>query len=124
MRISKSAIYCLASEGRITLQIPTLYIGKLPNDVVDLPDNWFCQMRYPRRPCVGREQGFLYLTKKGWDANKKDIKKAFMASQYKRGTWQDFEDYVKQHFVDCRKNIKTQIAYHQTKITQLNNIKL
>ena len=75
MKISKSAIYSLASEGIITLQIPTLYIGNLPNDIVDLPDNWFCKIKHPVRPCVGKEHGFLYLTRKGWAANKKILKK-------------------------------------------------
>ena len=113
----------MASEGRLTLQIPTLYIGSLPNDIIDLPDEWFCILK-GGRPCVGKEQGFLYLTYKGWIANRNDIKKAFMASKYKRGTWQDFKNHVKNDFKERHKKVQKQINYHQTKVNQLKNIKI
>jgi len=101
MKISKGAITSLARQGYLTLQVPDLEIrigeeAKLnPKwEIEELPDAWFCRTKCYNakgsRLVFGREQGFLYLTREGWEANREALKEAFQSSSNKRGDWPEF----------------------------------
>lgn len=100
MKILKDSITTLAAEGRMTLQVPDSYIcfkGSTPK-WEEVPDEWFCRL-CDRTPAVGRQDGILFLTQQGWNANKAKIKLAFEGQTIRNlGTWEDFEKIAKDHF--------------------------
>ena len=132
MLLCENAITSLASEGYISLQIPHLDIVINDNkalavpssesrNAVELPDEWFVWLKVSKQPAVGKEQGYLYLTKIGWEANKEKIKSAFLKlpERERVGSWEDFERYAEKHFMEVQKAIKTKITRLQNKIKQL-----
>ena len=131
MKILKKSITSLASEGRITLQVPVydvvVHEGRAiaydatqleSEKVIDAPDEWFVHLRH-NSPAVGKESGFTFLSRAGWNANRKDIREAFLNSEFQRGTWADFEDYVDYHFAKVKKNGEKRIKLLQSKVKQL-----
>ncbi|MHA1814490.1 MAG: hypothetical protein ACTSX1_00645 [Candidatus Heimdallarchaeaceae archaeon] len=131
MKILKRTITTLASQGRISLQVPQYNIITEGNraiaydanhskdeDVIDIPDEWIIYLRYGS-PAVGRESGHAFLTKMGWQDNKDEIKKAFESSKHPRGTWQDFENHVVKHFSEVEKQTKRRIKLLKSKLDQL-----
>jgi len=116
-QISKSALTCHAAEGRMTLQIPEMWIGSGPTDLVQLPDDWFCYLKR-NRFAVGQESGYLHFTRAGYVANKAKLKRAFKAT---RGhTWKDFEQYVVQHFQEV---YDANVKYEQVLCDKLKEIR-
>ena len=101
MRIIKGAIVAGAANGYLGVQVAEIAYG---DDVeyVEAPDEWFIRLK-DRRPAVGREDGFLFLTRIGWEANKEQMRQAFETAQFKRGTWEDFEKHVEDFFTDSKK---------------------
>jgi len=129
MKISKEHMFTLMHEGYITLQIPNLVISFDNNysdpNAKDVPDEWFSILRSSgNRPVIGKEQGFLYFSKAGWKANKKEIKEAFLSSPNPRGTWEEFEEYVKKHFKNAELSIHKEIAKLKKRIYELINVTL
>ncbi len=125
MKIFKNAITTLASEGRITLQIPQyqIWFDNNPhhNEIIEIPDDWVMLLKSNNVPAVGKEGGFWYLTKKGWEDNKDEIQKAFSSSNRQRGTWDDFELYVEKHFKDVENASKKRLAYLEKKAKQVRD---
>jgi hypothetical protein len=127
MKILKGAITSLASEGRITLQIPQfdLCFGNYTPEYEEVPDEWIITLRNSgSRPAVGRESGFWFLTRVGWEANKDAIKKAFESANFQRGTWKEFEEYAEEHFLEVGKALQKHVDYLQKKIDQLMETKI
>lgn len=129
MEILKGAITALVSEGRLTLQVPAYCIGNDPECEI-VPDSWFCFLQSNGTPCVGKQSGFLYLTKAGYEANKEDIKVAFEAA-IARGLdrtngvgWPAFEQYVTEHFAKVEKQRKHQAAQLQKKLNEINSFNI
>jgi len=120
MRIPTSSITTLAGEGRITLQVPACWIGTAP-ELTDYPDEWFCQLRGARVPAVGRETGFLFLTRAGFEANKAAIRAAFEAANTRRSGegWAAFEAHAAQHFANIAAATAKEIAKHEMKLAGL-----
>lgn len=95
MIIEKDAHLTLASEGRYTLQVPTLVIFSTPSPMHVNPDH-FTHVKIigvtrngtKQRIAVGREEGFLYLSGLGFQYYYNDLKNAF--STIRGGTWQGF----------------------------------
>jgi hypothetical protein len=123
MKIPKESLFSLMQEGYITLQIPQFTIGN-PGKIYDYPDEWFSIINSRQRPARGKETGFLYFSLKGWKANKDKIKKAFNSSSNPRGTWQEFEKYVNNHFNDLKTGIQKDIASHQKRLKELQALKI
>lgn len=124
MKILKEAITSLSSKGYITLQIPTLSIGN-PERIVEteeVPDNWFTFLKATKCPAVGKEYGFTYLTRIGWEANKHKIKKAYENAEYDRGPWTKFEEHAEQHFKHVERATNRQISLLERKLKQLKEI--
>lgn len=134
MKILKRAITSLASEGRITLQIPQYDIvitedtraiaygaDHMPDErIEEIPDEWVMVLRGgQRRPAIGKEQGYFFLSKEGWDANRQKIKEAFLNAKHQRGTWADFEDHVEEHFRQVKAATLKKIKYEQSRLKQL-----
>jgi len=128
MKISKSSLTCLSSQGRITLQIPEYFISFSNNpvkvtDIIDIPDNWIVRLKTEDGiPCTGKESGFLFFSETGWLANKDKLEIAFNKSQYKRGTWTDFQNFAKTTFDKRKKNIAKKISFLNKKIQQLQKL--
>ena len=119
MNVIDQAITALASEGRLTLQIPELAIG--PYSVSEASNDWFVRASYGC-PTVGRERGFLFLSRKGWAINKPKIKAAFESSKDQRGTWDEFEQFATDFHksLDAARNKK--IAALRKKISDLEQV--
>jgi len=108
MEIYEHTLISLASEGRITLQIPQ-YVADLSAafggpaspapKILTIPDDWIVTTNCGRsskrmkkigfsesmpRPAIGKQSGFWHFSKKGWLANKDKLKKAFEASSARR----------------------------------------
>jgi hypothetical protein len=122
MKITKGNITHYASQAKPYLQLGEIDIittnGKLQainsidnpaNTVIDAPDDWFVRLR-DNVPVTGKQDGFLHLSKKGWDANKDDIKAAFEATNPKERradcqTWQEYEKIINnEEFASIHKN--------------------
>jgi len=130
MLMKKGVITSLASQGYLSLQVPQYDIiikeeRAFAQSLIDAegaeehPDDWFVWLKN-HRPVVGRESGFLFLTKKGWKANKEKIKEAFQASKMKRGTWQEFEQHAEYHLTEVEEKTKKYINFLKKKIDTLN----
>jgi len=80
MRILKGSITTLMGEGYMTLQVPTiaLSLDGIKAEMVEAPDEWFMFVTRERL-AVGREQGFLWLSPKGYRANLDALKAAWEA---------------------------------------------
>lgn len=102
MRLMRGCFLTLAEEGRLTLQTTQYYIGADSDDYVDYPDEYFMELkiigskqgvtRY--RAACGREEGFLYLTRTGFEHFKADMKQAFNKRVDRGNEWADFENYA------------------------------
>ena len=67
--------------------------------MVEYPDEWFVWLKSTTsglRPVVGRESGFLFLSRVGYEANREALKQAF--SENRGCSWEDFERHVEKHF--------------------------
>lgn len=140
-RIFKDAITSLASRGHMDIQVPDVALAGNaafhPDDQDDLaelvdgeptelvPAEWFVELKGDA-PVVGREVGFLHLTRAGWAANKAAIKQAFLAAEFKRGdgTWETFEKTVAEHFVKVEKATKRKVKRLADQLDQLRKVKL
>lgn len=131
MKILKDVITHLAGQCRITLQVPDMAISfqNAPKGVKydELPDEWFVYLKGTgQRPAVGKESGFLFLTRAGWEANKDAMQAAFekgKAGRWDRGeTWDDF---VKHAEIDLASRKKSNAKFRKelkAKLDQLNKI--
>ena len=123
MKILKDSIVTLASEGRLTLQVPEWDIvnGQCTRiDTEIAPDEWFCRLKY-YKPVVGKQEGFLFLTEKGFEANKDKLKIAFENSNLRnggKGKWHLFEEHAKDHFAKVKKAQNKLINELQNKLAQ------
>jgi hypothetical protein len=88
-----------AAKGFLSLQVPA-GVDKW------LPSEWFCNMRN-HVPTLGKQEGFLFLTRRGYEANKELILGAFENSPVRKGIGAgneksdaraEFEDFVEHHF--------------------------
>jgi len=82
----------LREEGRLTLQVPQFYLGCSDEWFVEAPDEWFFEIKcegISSRLAVGREQGFTYISPKGYADNREAIIKAWMSICHERGFVRD-----------------------------------
>jgi len=141
MQIFVGSITQLSGEGRLTLQVPECCTTNLtPLPTMEVPDDWFESLKqsykiknpptefntpsesFSMRRCFGKEQGYLHLTRKGFEANKEAIKQAWLnGGRYGHATnrpWEDFERYAEFHFTNVE--LSTQ-RYRQSKLATLTN---
>lgn len=84
MKIAKRALTYSASRQYLSLVVPDIVLGS--EEMIDVPDDW---LNVNKRQCI------ITLTRKGYEANKESLKKAFEASTDNRGhSWIEFEEYV------------------------------
>ena len=90
--------------------------------MVDIPDDWVILLR-GNRPCVGKETGFLYFTRKGYNANLDEIKKIWESTGQE---WAKFEEMVESHFKAVEKaankfvlELKKKLMQAETLLTKL-----
>ena len=100
--INKSFAQTIKDALGLTANLPKYNAPTITDDdYEEAPNEWFVELKSNKRPCVGKQQGFTYLSEEGWNKNKNKIKKAFIGSGDKmRGTWKDFEKYVAEHFAE------------------------
>lgn len=111
MKVYYGAITTMAARGRLSLHIPDIAVGTPMPEMIDRPDEWFirCVIRggnHPyreTRPLTSKDSyAMLYLSKKGYEANKDALRMAFN-SVYDRGhTWADFEAYAEMFYAELR----------------------
>jgi len=139
---SHDDITALQGKGYVTLQIPQFSIDigptpepevEPPEPQVELPADWFNVIKYVGnacRPCIGKENGFLFLTRKGYEANKERIRKAFeqaIAKGLDRTNgegWLAFEKYAEKHFSEMEKTIEKEKNKFAKKVAELNTLKV
>jgi len=130
MQLPKSSITCLASEGKLTVQIPqySLHLGPSnPAPTVNYPDDWFCELKN-MTPVTGKQSGYLHLTEKGFKTNYNDLKIAFEAAlaggcfdRTKGVGWPAFVQIAKDHFAEVKLKQAKLIAKKQKEIAQLQS---
>lgn len=115
--IPKGSLFKLPAEGRITLQIPEIYIrfaeDGIPteDDYEEIPHNWVMYVKHNRPAHPNEKSGFLHWSEAGYEVNKERIRATFntaVASQ-RQGrpvTWEDFEKHAKNEFVTIRKGYR------------------
>jgi hypothetical protein len=115
MKVSKGTLTCLAAEGRATLQIPQLVIeihtgkpvaredlGENEPDAIECEADWFMYLKSSGVPVIGRQQGFLYFSRKGYEACKEMLREAF--SNKRGSSWADFELAAEEHFQNVERH--------------------
>lgn len=146
MEILKDAHLTMVKEGRVTLQVPeweivpnkpagTMLAQGVTNNGVSYPDDYFMHTKiigYNRkvgcrqRAAVGREEGFLHMTRTGYNYFKAELKANW--SQMRGSTWQDFDDAAEQFFKvtldECQKHLIRLQAEVQIKNTPYNQKRL
>lgn len=130
MKLERDAITTLAGEGRCTLLVPDVLLfvpGYDESSVVyeDFPDDWFVVLTPAGAPVAGKENGYTYLSRKGYEANKDALKKAFESSEGIRGkTWADFEKHAEEHFDKVAKARASKLKMLRAKVADLEKVQL
>lgn len=120
MMIFENWAQLLRREGRLTLQVPQFSLSwggsprpsHAPPNLVGVPDEWFCFLNLGV-PAVGRMEGFLYISRLGYEANRQEIldiyaQAAEMRWSPKYGEFSHtnardrFEQYATEHFETVR----------------------
>lgn len=125
LKICLSKIVCLAAEGRCTLQVPQLWLD-LQDDASFLSkgeqpllvdSDCFVNLN----DCLPSKNGFLYLTRKGFEKFRDELEKAF--STQRGFTWNDFCEHAENHFKKVDAKIKKKIKRLETELQTLSNFK-
>lgn len=100
IRVSRAAIFAHIGRGRLTLQVPDTSIGYEPDDMEDMPVEWFTRLVVGRglRTALGRERGYLFLSWQGWLQFRGALLRAYP------GDGEALKQYVGQHFRDVADN--------------------
>lgn len=132
VRQKVSTVTVLAAEGRCTLQIPDYFIDSSPSweaeTIIEVDADCFIKLRHVGRnmgPCIGRQDGFTFLTRKGFEFFRTDLEKAFSSAiknpMTNRGhTWSDFCKMAEEHFKGCEKALNQEIKKHETALKELS----
>lgn len=118
MKIISGSVTMLASEGRITMQVPNLAFGEPSPELLELPDEYFWKLTSACFPTES-DAHCLFLSPTGWKHFRDAIKEAFEASDHKRGTWKEFEEHATGFFSRTRKKRDRKIASLQRSINKL-----
>jgi uncharacterized C2H2 Zn-finger protein len=123
MKILKDAIISNSRDGRITLQIPQNNISfkRVEYETEEVPDEWVVMLRKYKYPAVGTEDGYLFLTRTGWNINKDKIEEAFRTARFKRGTWQRFVQHAEEHFKLVEKSTLKRIKFLERKVEKIRS---
>jgi len=124
MIIYKDAITNTARSGRISLQIPEhgIFARRELYETEEVPDEWLVRLRRYKYPAIGTEDGYLFLTRTGWNANKDKIEEAFSTAKFQRGTWQEFLQHVEYHFKRVEKSTLRRIKFLESKVNKMRNV--
>lgn len=52
---------------------------------------------------MGKESGFLYLTRKGWEHYREQLRAAYLGSNMRHGSWDDFVIAAEGHLLAVEK---------------------
>ncbi len=123
MKIIKDGITSTAAEGRISLQIPQTNVSfrGMVYETEEIPDEWVIKLHNRRYPTTGNETGYLFLTEAGWKANKDKIREAFATAKFKRGSWNEFEQHVLDHFKRVEKSTRRRVSFLLKKVGALQD---
>ena len=132
MKINPEILTALRDEGYATLQAPEYSIGRDSNgDVgvisdinsdeptsIEVPDDWFMRIK-SERLAVGKEKGFLFISPKGYEANKADLLEAFEMGVATTGrnddmSRDDFDRYAQDFFAKVKAKTEKFIAKGNT----------
>lgn len=118
MRLSLDAITYWTRIGYHTLQILEFDICIVNNKqhsgriLTNYPNEYFEFLNIDNyRLAFGKEKKCIYLSEVGWKYFKNDIQRGFNTN---RGSWQDFLNYVNEHF----KNVKEKTKLYRDKLKQ------
>jgi hypothetical protein len=92
-----------------------------PKEYEIIPSEWVIQLKN-NRPCVGREEGFTYLTRKGWEANKARYETKFTSNPIRDKTWEDVLEHVEEHFKRVDRSLLGFIKNLESKLSQAKAI--
>lgn len=120
MRIYEGAITQLAMSGHLTLQVPDQVIGKPVPGTIEVPDDWFVRLKDDRPVTNKRESGFLFLSRKGWEANKS----AFVQILGSGVVWKDLEAHAAEHFAMVERKTQRYLQQLREKIAAIENVTL
>ena len=72
-------------------------------------------------PATGKQQGFWFLTRIGWNANYENIKQAFEAAEHRTRTWEEYEQYAERFFREVETKTQRKINDLEERVEQLYN---
>lgn len=129
--------FSLQRRGYITLQVPDLSINFNAQATVvtqetpsqqEIHPEWFWQIK-DGRLAIGKEQGFLHWSEKGYRANKEEIRKNFEAA-LKDGNdrtsgrgWAAFEEHAEEFFKSVRARTEKHIKKLEENLRLANKAK-
>lgn len=107
MQLLELQLFCMAREGRMTLQIPEILIGAPPESPsIEVKDSH-----------LTRVGGFLYFSRAGYDFYCDRLREQFRDTG--RGNWEEFEQAAENHFKDVILECDRKIASHRRAIAKL-----
>jgi len=123
MEIYHGAIFDMAREGRLSLQVPEFCLGSPTPKTATYPDEYFMRVKVDGpRLSLGKENGFLHFSPIGWKFFKPQILARF--SKMRGHTAKELSDYADQFFLDVgkgtRKFISTKLIDGQKKLRLYN----
>jgi hypothetical protein len=118
VRIFEDTIGSLVRQGYRTLQVPVMALTFAPADeplTEEHPDEYFIHTNplgdYRSRLAVGREQGFLFLSRRGFEHFRETLRECFEEGRgrmQERGhdieTFEQFEQWADEWFHDLLQN--------------------
>ena len=117
-----------AGARKSTLQVPTLSLCSPPEtDLIDIDPEWFMEVR-GKRNVFGREQGYLYLSRKGLEHFKPQLKEAFEnkinvhpcnLEWVEHLTWENWLEKAEQELQEIEKNTKKYADKMMTKARKI-----
>lgn len=119
MKFTESMLFCLAREGRLTLQIPDLVVNFPRGVKPQIESEIEVDDAHVDRCYGGRltPRGYPHFSRKGYEFYKDRLKAAFEDTG--RGNWGAFEEEAEKHFVTLEKYLKRDIANTEKKLATL-----
>jgi hypothetical protein len=118
MKIIKGSIFFGVRDGRLGLLIPEFSLSE--SEIQEVPDVWFCRLLHAKSYLIPAKNGFLYLNRTGYEANKDLLEKNL---SFSRGfTWKDFENDAEAHFSRLEHSIQRMINKKKRELEELTQI--
>lgn len=128
MKMTIDNMLYYVSLGKITFQVPQYSISINERHIEtkknefdnELPDEWFIELKGGSNvPVIGKQQGYLFISKIGYEQNKEEILRRFVAAG---GSVEELETEANKFYNKLEKSIHKKISQLQKDLNKLNSL--